>query len=58
MTVKDMIQEMINELTEILDDAKYDSEWSSWNSCEESYAPCKNLAQDVRIKVQEDKNAR
>tara|TARA_B100001029_G_C14697100_1_gene252872 strand:- start:64 stop:246 length:183 start_codon:yes stop_codon:yes gene_type:complete len=60
MSVKNMIQEMINELTETLDDAeKHDyGNGAAGTRVRKVMQSCKNLAQDIRIKVQEDKNSR
>jgi len=55
-----MIQDMINELTEAIADAeKHDSgNNAAGTRVRKVMQTCKNLAQDVRVKVQEDKNSR
>ena len=55
-----MIQDMINELTEALGDAeKHDSgNNAAGTRVRKVMQGCKNLAQDVRLKVQGDKNSR
>ncbi|RAH07226.1 MAG: histone H1 [Methanobacteriota archaeon] len=55
-----MIQDMINELTEALSDAeKHDSgNNAAGTRVRKVMQSCKNLAQDVRIRVQGDKNSR
>ena len=60
MTVRDMIQDMINELAESLDDAeKHDSgNNAAGTRVRKVMQTCKGLAQDVRLKVQGDKNSR
>ena len=60
MTVRDMIQDMINELTEALSDAeKHDSgNNAAGTRVRKVMQSCKTLAQDVRIRVQGDKNSR
>ena len=60
MSVRDMIQEMINELTDALGDAqKHDSgNNAAGTRIRKVMQTCKGLAQDVRVKVQGDKNSR
>ena len=60
MSVRNMIQEMINELTETLDDAeKHESgNGAAGTRVRKVMQSCKNLAHDIRIKVQDDKNSR
>ena len=60
MTVREMIQDMINELTEALEDAvKHDSgNGAAGTRVRKVMQTCKSLAQDVRLKVQEDKKSR
>ena len=60
MTVREMIQDMINELTEAIADAeKHDSgNKAAGTRVRKVMQTCKNLAQDVRVKVQGDKNSR
>ena len=60
MTVRDMIQDMINELTEAIADAeKHDSgNNAAGTRVRKVMQTCKKLAQDVRVKVQGDKNSR
>ena len=58
MTVRDMIQDMINELTEAIADAeKHDSgNNAAGTRVRKVMQTCKSLAQDVRVKIQGDKN--
>ena len=60
MSVREMIQDMINELTEALGDAKkHDSgNNAAGTRVRKVMQSCKSLAQDVRMKVQGDKNSR
>ena len=60
MSVREMIQEMINELTDALGDAqKHDSGNNApATRIRKVKQTCKGLAQDVRVKVQGDKNSR
>ena len=60
MTVREMIQDMINELTEAIGDAeKHDSgNNAAGTRVRKVMQTCKNLAQDVRVNVQGDKNSR
>ena len=60
MQVREMIQSMINELIEALDDAeKHESGNSAAGTrIRKVMQTCKVLAQDVRVKVLEDKNSR
>ncbi|MDP7355930.1 MAG: histone H1 [Candidatus Thermoplasmatota archaeon] len=60
MTVREMIQDMINELTEAIADAeKHDSgNNAAGTRVRKVMQTCKKLAQDVRVKVQGDKNSR
>tara|TARA_B100000902_G_C27054627_1_gene785929 strand:+ start:29 stop:211 length:183 start_codon:yes stop_codon:yes gene_type:complete len=60
MQVREMIQNMINELIEALDDAeKHESGNSAAGTrIRKVMQTCKVLAQDVRVKVLEDKNSR
>ena len=60
MTGREMIQDMINELTEAIADAeKHDSgNNAAGTRVRKVMQTCKNLAQDVRVKVQGDKNSR
>jgi len=55
-----MIQDMINELTEAIADAeKHDSgNNAAGTRVRKVMQTCKKLAQDVRVKVQGDKNSR
>ena len=55
MTVREMIQDMINELTEAIADAeKHDSgNNAAGTRVRKVMQTCKSLAQDVRVKVQE-----
>jgi len=55
-----MIQDMINELTDALGDAeKHDSgNGAAGTRIRKVMQTCKGLAQDVRVKVQGDKNSR
>lgn len=54
------MQDMINELTEALGDAeKHDSgNNAAGTRIRKAMQTCKTLAQDVRVKVQGDKNSR
>jgi hypothetical protein len=60
MSVKDMVQGMINDLTEALGDAdKHDNGNSAAGTrVRKVMQAAKGIAQDVRVKVQGDKNAR
>ncbi len=60
MSVKDMIQDMINELTEVLTDAeKHDSgNNAAGTRVRKIMQSCKGMAQDVRVRVQGDKSSR
>jgi hypothetical protein len=60
MSVKDMIQEMINELTEVLTDAeKHDSgNNAAGTRVRKVMQSCKGMAQNVRVRVQGDKGSR
>lgn len=60
MSVRDMIQDMINELAEAIGDAeKHDSgNNAAGTRIRKVMQTCKGLAQDVRVKVQSDKNSR
>jgi hypothetical protein len=60
MSVREMIQDMINELTDSLGDAeKHDSgNNAAGTRIRKVMQTCKSLAQDVRVKVQGDKNSR
>ena len=60
MSVRGMVQEMINELTEALSDAeKHDSgNNAAGTRIRKVMQSCKGLAQDIRLKVQGDKNSR
>jgi hypothetical protein len=60
MSVREMIQDMINELTDALGDAeKHDSgNGAAGTRIRKVMQTCKGLAQDVRVKVQGDKNSR
>lgn len=60
MSVKDKIQDMINELTEALDDAeKHDGgNGAAGTRVRKVMQACKSMAQDIRVKVQSDKNDR
>lgn len=60
MSVREKIQDMINELTEVLGDAgKHDSgNNAAGTRIRKVMQTCKGLAQDVRVKVQSDKNSR
>lgn len=55
-----MIQDMINDLTDALGDAeKHDSgNNAAGTRIRKVMQTCKGLAQDVRVKVQDDKNSR
>ena len=59
MTVREMIQDMINELTEAIADAeKHDSgNNAAGTRVRKAMMNVKNLAQEVRIEVQDQKNA-
>ena len=60
MSVREMIQDMINELTEAIGDAeKHDSgNNAAGTRVRKVMQACKGFAQDVRVKVQGDKNSR
>jgi hypothetical protein len=60
MSVKDMVQGMINDLTEALGDAdKHDNGNSAAGTrVRKVMQAAKGIAQDVRVKVQGDKNSR
>ncbi len=60
MSVKDMVQNMINELTDALGDAeKHDGGNSAAGTrVRKIMQAAKGAAQDVRVKVQGDKNTR
>ena len=60
MSVREMIQDMINELTDALGDAeKHDSgNNAAGTRIRKVMQSCKGLAQDVRVKIQGDKNSR
>jgi len=60
MSVREMIQDMINELTDALSDAeKHDSgNNAAGTRIRKVMQTCKGLAQDVRVKVQGDKSSR
>ena len=60
MSVREMVQDMINDLTDALEDAeKHDSGNSAAGTrIRKIMQTCKVLAQDVRVKVQDDKNSR
>lgn len=60
MSVREMVQDMINDLTDALEDAeKHDSGNSAAGTrIRKIMQTCKGLAQDVRVKVQDDKNSR
>ena len=60
MSVKDMVQNMINELTDALGDAeKHDGGNSAAGTrVRKVMQAAKGAAQDVRVRVQGDKNAR
>ena len=60
MSVRDMIQDMINELTEVLTDAeKHDSgNNAAGTRVRKIMQSCKGMAQDVRVRVQGDKSSR
>ena len=60
MSVKDMVQNMINELTDALGDAeKHDGGNSAAGTrVRKVMQAAKGTAQDVRVKVQGDKNTR
>ena len=60
MSVRGMIQDMINELTDALGDAeKHDNENNAAGTrIRKVMQTCKGFAQDVRVKVQGDKNSR
>tara|TARA_Y100001934_G_C12001163_1_gene607751 strand:+ start:546 stop:728 length:183 start_codon:yes stop_codon:yes gene_type:complete len=60
MSVREMIQDMINELTEALEDAeKHDSgNGAAGTRVRKVMQTCKSLAQDVRLRVQGDKKSR
>lgn len=60
MSVRDMIQGMINELTEAITDAeKHDGGNSAAGTrVRKAMQACKSMAQDIRVKVQSDKGSR
>ena len=60
MSVREMIQGMINELTEALGDAeKHDAgNGAAGTRVRKVMQTCKGLAQEVRVRVQGDKNSR
>ena len=60
MSVRDMIQDMINELTEVLTDAeKHDSgNNAAGTRVRKIMQSCKGMAQDVRIRIHGDKGSR
>ena len=60
MSVREMVQDMINDLTDALEDAeKHDSGNSAAGTrIRKIMQTCKGLAQDVRVKVLDDKNSR
>ena len=60
MSVKDMVQGMINDLTEALGDAdKHDNGNSAAGTrVRKVMQAAKGVAQDVRVRVQGDKNSR
>ncbi|MEE3113522.1 MAG: hypothetical protein VX303_01185, partial [Candidatus Thermoplasmatota archaeon] len=60
MSVKDMVQGMINDLTETLGDAeKHDNGNSAAGTrVRKVMQAAKGVAQDVRVRVQGDKNSR
>jgi hypothetical protein len=60
MSVKDMVQGMINDLTEALGDAdKHDNGNSAAGTrVRKVMQAAKGIAQDVRVRVQGDKNSR
>ena len=60
MSVRDMIQDMINELTEVLSDAeKHDSgNNAAGTRVRKIMQSCKGMAQDVCIRIQGDKGSR
>lgn len=60
MSVREMVQDMINDLTDALEDAeKHDSGNSAAGTrIRKIMQTCKGLAQDVRLKVQDDKSSR
>jgi len=60
MSVRDMIQEMINQLAEAIDDAeKHDNgNNAAGTRVRKVMQSCKNIAQEVRVKVQTDKDQR
>ena len=60
MSVRERIQDMINELTDALGDAeKHDSgNNAAGTRIRKVMQSCKGLAQDVRVKIQRDKNSR
>ena len=60
MTVRGLIQDMINDLTDALGDAeKHDSgNNAAGTRIRKVMQTCKGFAQDVRVKVQGDKNSR
>lgn len=60
MSVREMVQDMINDLTDALEDAeKHDSGNSAAGTrIRKIMQTCKGLAQDVRVKVLDDKSSR
>ncbi|MBD61146.1 MAG: histone H1 [Euryarchaeota archaeon] len=60
MSVREDIQNMINELIEALDDAeKHDKgNGAAGTRVRKVMSKCKNLAQGVRVRVQSEKNSR
>lgn len=60
MSVREMVQDMINDLTDALEDAeKHDSgNGAAGTRIRKMMQACKGLAQDVRLKVLDDKNSR
>ena len=60
MSVKDMVQGMINDLTEALGDAEThdNGHRAAGTRVRKVMQAAKGLAQDVRVRVQGDKNSR
>ena len=60
MSVREMVQNMINELTEALTDAeKHDSgNGAAGTRVRKVMQSCKGMAQDVRVRIQGDKSSR
>ena len=60
MSVREKIQDMINELTEALGDAEKHASGNNaaGTRIRKVMQTCKGLAQEVRVKVQGDKNSR